>query len=113
MKHFLYYCVVLIAAVCFSSVNTFAQSYSKEGKVFTQVKSSVSTSSNDVETSYTWKDTKGNEYPIILHQYQKGDNAGKWTCYVIKISEKTGKNYKYYLPSGIEVAEDIRKEMNI
>lgn len=96
----------------FSNINIKAQTQIKrEGKTFVQ--SSSRESSNDVETTYTWKDSKGVEYPIILHQYTKGDNAGEWTCYVIKTSAKTGKSYKYYLKDGKEIANTIRKEMGL
>lgn len=82
----------------------------KEGKVFIQ-RSSRGASDKDIATTYTWRDSKGNEYPIFLHQYTKGENVGKWTAYVKKVSSKTNKEYKYYIPEGMEIAEQIRKEM--
>ena len=30
-----------------------------------------------------------------------------------KISQKTGKKYKYYLPSGDEIAKEIRKDLGL
>ena len=30
-----------------------------------------------------------------------------------KISKKTGKKYKYYLPSGDEIAKEIRKDLEL
>ena len=57
----------------------------------------------DTQTKYTWQDKDGNIYPIYITK--------KCACYVIKVSKKTGKEYKYYLPKDIQ--ETIRKELNI
>jgi hypothetical protein len=99
--------ILLTILLSFVSLPTFAQSYKIEGKEIVQQKSVKS--SNDTKTDYIYKDGKGNTYPIYLHKYTKGDNIGKYTCYVIKTSQKTGKTYKYYLPDGIEMAEEILK----
>lgn len=57
----------------------------------------------DTKTKYTWQDKDGNIYPIYISK--------KGACYVIKISKKTDKEYKYYLPK--DVQEAIRKELII
>lgn len=57
----------------------------------------------DTQTQFTWQDKDGNIYPIYITK--------KCACYVIKVSRKTGKEYKYYLPK--DVQEAIRKELNI
>ena len=57
----------------------------------------------DTQTQFTWQDKDGNIYPIYISK--------KCACYVIKVSKKTGKEYKYYLPK--DVQEAIRKELNI
>ena len=69
----------------------------------------------DIETDYNWHSSKETEeYKIYLHQYTKGDNAGQWTAYVFRVSKKTGKEYKYYLPDGVAIAKDIiNKNPNI
>lgn len=87
--------------------NTQKVEYSKENKTFKTVKKS---SNNDQKTSYLWEDSKGNVYPIWLHTYTKGENVGKVTCYIIRVSQKTGKEYKYYLPNGMAIAEQILRE---
>ena len=84
------------------------KAYTIDGKTVVQQKSARSSSSNDQPTAYTWKDSKGNEYPIVLHTYTKGEKAGRTTCYVVKTSAKTGKEYKYYLPDGEAIARDIQ-----
>ena len=85
------------------------KAYTVEGKTVVQQKGARSGgSSQDQPTAYTWKDSKGNTYPIVLHTYTKGDKAGRTTCYVVKTSAKTGKEYKYYLPDGEAIARDIQ-----
>lgn len=101
--------LISLALVC-GTYNAKAQDFKREGKVFSSVKKS--STSDDVATTYTWKDSKGVEYPIILHKLTKGDNAGKWKAYVIKKSAKTGKEYKYYIPS-LSMADEIAKEMGL
>jgi hypothetical protein len=108
MKTFL---LTMISVFLLSLSNTFAQNptnYDASTKTFTAVKASKA--SNDIETSYKWKDSKGVEYPIYLHKYTKGENAGKYTCFVFRVSKSTGKEYKYYIPNGIEIAEQIKDE---
>lgn len=82
--------------------------YSPETKTFTTEKKS-----SDIPTEYTWVDSKGNSYQIYLHQYTKGENQGQWTCFVYRISQKTGNTYKYYLPEGKSMAIQIMAEMGL
>jgi len=108
MKTFL---LTIISVFLLSLSNTFAQNpinYDASTKTFTAVKTSKA--SNDIETSYKWKDSKGVEYPLYLHKYTKGENAGKYTCFVFRVSKNTGNEYKYYIPNGIEIAEQIKDE---
>lgn len=83
-----------------------AAKYTKDGNTFVQTPASRSASTDQV-TAYKWRDTKGNEYPIILHTYTKGEKAGRITAYVVRTSAKTGKEYKYYLPDGEKIAAEI------
>lgn len=108
MKTFL---LTILSVFLLSLSNTFAQNptnYDASTKTFTAVKASKA--SNDIETSYKWKDSKGVEYTIYLHKYTRGENAGKYTCFVFRTSKNTGKEYKYYLPNGMEIAEQIKDE---
>ena len=57
----------------------------------------------DTKTKYTWEDKEGKKYPIFITK--------RGACYVKKVSKKTGKEYKYYLPKDIQ--ETIKKELNI
>ena len=53
------------------------------------------------KTDYTWEDTKGNKYPIYMSK--------SGACYIKKVSSKTNKEYRQYLPK--EVQEEIKKEL--
>ena len=88
------------------------KSYTRQGDTFVQGKTSRG-SSSDQATAYTWKDSKGNEYPLFLHEYTKdtkNHKQGDVTCFVYKTSAKTGKEYKYYIPEGEAIAKEILKE---
>lgn len=111
MKKYIIWVLTIILLVV-SSTTSKAQNYNKEGKVFIEQNSSKTPSSSDIKTDYKWKDNKGVEYPIYLHQYTKGDKAGLWTCYIIKTS-KQGKEYKSYLKEGISIAKDIRISLGL
>lgn len=53
------------------------------------------------KTDFTWKDSKGDEYPVYI--------AHTGSCFVIKTS-KSGEDYRAYL--GEDVSGQIRKELN-
>ena len=87
-----------------------AEVVQRSGNTFEVIK----TSSQDVQTPYNWKDKDGIIYPIYITK--KGARTSKsaagtsgGSCYIKRISKKTGKEYKYYLPK--EIQEQIRKEL--
>lgn len=81
------------------SITSYSQDIIKEGKIF-----KVQTiTTNEQQTEYTWEDKKGVKYPIFISK--------KGACYIKRISAKTGKEYKQYLPK--EIQETIRKELKI
>lgn len=82
------------------SIASYSQDVVKEGKTF-KVQTTQTTS--DQQTGYTWEDKKGVKYPIFISK--------KGACYIKRISSKTGKEYKQYLPK--EIQETIRKELKI
>lgn len=102
-------CIILASVVGCNTAK--AQTVKREGKTF--IAGSSRASSDDIATTYIWKDKSGKEYPIFLHKYTKGDKAGQWTAYVIKVSAKTNKEYKYYIPKGETIAATIRHEMSL
>lgn len=106
MKKLIILLTVIVSVI--TSNNLFAQNATilstgeveRTGNTF--IASIRTNKSNVKQTQYTWKDSKGNEYPIYI--------SASGSCYVIKISKKTGKEYKSYLPKEISVA--IYKELN-
>ena len=82
------------------SIASYSQDVVKEGKTF-KVQTTQTTS--EQQTEYTWEDKKGVKYPIFISK--------KGACYIKRISAKTGKENKQYLPK--EIQETIRKELKI
>ena len=94
---------ISLALICAMVVCANAQNYTKssDGKTYSAVKKT--TESSERETGFTWKDSKGNTYPIYM---------GKTgSCYIKKISKKSGNEYKQYL--GEEISRDICKQLNV
>lgn len=83
-----------------SCISVNAQNYKKEGNTY--IKSSNS-SKSERQTGFLYKDSKGNEFPIYI------GNSG--SCYIKKISKKTGKEYRQYL--GEEISKDICKSLGV
>lgn len=109
MKKTILTIVLLAMALCVGAQEKTAEkAYKREGKTFVQTESQVL--KGDTITTYLWRDAQGNEYPIVLHQYKKGQKVGKWTAYVIRRSAKTGKEYRYFLPDGEKIATEILNE---
>jgi hypothetical protein len=87
----------IVAALMFiGTVSLFAET-KREGNTFSTEQTV------DVMTKYTWKDKDGTIYPIYITK--------NGACYVKRISKKTGKEYKHYLPKDVQAT--IKKELNI
>lgn len=71
----------------------------KEGNVYVQKTTTV----KEKETGIYYQDKDGIRYIIYV--------SPKGSLYIKKISKKTGKEYKYYLPKDIQ--ETIKRELNI
>ena len=71
----------------------------KEGNVYVQKTTTV----KEKETGDYYQDKDGIRYIIYV--------SPKGSLYIKKISKKTGKEYKYYLPKDIQ--ETIKRELNI
>lgn len=100
MKKF-FIAAVMLLALGVNNSSIYAQSVERSGKTFTQV--TTSKKSEPTKTEYTWKDSKGIEYPIYISK--------SGACFVIKVSKKTGKEYRQYLPK--EVSTQISSELGI
>ena len=76
--------------------NVSAQDVKRQGNMFVQQQSSTSTAT---KTKYTFKAKDGKVYPIYLSKNGK--------AFIIRVSKKTGKEYKQYLP---EVTKQLGKD---
>lgn len=89
---------MLGTSMCYGDVarsgNTFIQT---TGKTTTIAKSKVT------KTKFTWQDSKGNTYPIYISE--------NGSCFIYRISKKTGKEYRQYL--GKEISMQICKELGL
>lgn len=61
----------------------------------------LKSNSTAINTGFNWTDSKGISYTIYM--------SASGSCYVIKTSKKTGKEYKSYL--GSEISQDICKKL--
>lgn len=87
MKKFIY-CIILMLTLALPSMG---QEVTKSGNVFKAVKSdSVSNRQRETKTTYSYEDTKGVKYDIYL--------SGSGKAFIKKVSKKTGKEYRQYLP---------------
>lgn len=77
------------------------KNYKCENKTYSST-GRVNNSSAPTSTGFTWQDSKGKTYPIYI--------SDKGSCYIIRTSKNTGKEYKSYL--GPEISQDICKKMN-
>ena len=80
-------CILMMLA--FGLVSN-AQNVTRQGNTFTQV-SNKKSAVKETKTQYTYTDSKGVVYPIYL------SSTGK--AFIKKISKKTGKEYKQYVPN--------------
>ena len=95
MKKFL----IILTVLIIGAVGTTYAEVVRNGNTF----SVEQTSQADVQTPYTWKDKDGKIYPIYITK--------KGACYIKRISKKTGKEYKYYLPK--ETQAQIKQELGM
>lgn len=91
--------LILCLLLALFSITTYAE-VKREGDTF---KVEQTAKASDTQTKYTWEDKQGKKYPIFITK--------KGACYVLRVSKKTGKEYKYYLPK--DVQETIKKEVKI
>ena len=93
--------LVLALALC-AYAGASAQNYVREGNTFIS-STGERVKQEDTKTKFTWKDSKGKEYPIYISK--------SGSCYVIRVSSNTDKEYKSYL--GAEISQQICDELNI
>lgn len=91
----MFICIMMM--LCLGVNNSSSQTIQREGNTFTQV--TTKKESKETLTEYVYKDSKGVEYPIYL------SSSGK--AFIKKVSKKTGKEYKQYVP---EIGKQINPE---
>ena len=85
----------------FHATNVSLTGLAPEDSVFHNVSSEDRQNQGYTKTGFTWKDSKGDEYPVYM--------AYTGSCFIIRTS-KSGDDYRAYL--GEEVSGQIRKELN-
>ena len=90
--------IIALLVVLSMSVASYADVV-KEGNVYVKKTTAV----KEKETGIYYQDKDGIRYIIYM--------SPKGSLYIKKISKKTGKEYKYYLPKDIQ--ETIKRELNI
>lgn len=95
---------IIMMLACVNNSNIYAQSIKREGNTFISTSSRGTNKGDTLVTKFTFQDSKGVEYPIII-------NKGSGSCYVWKKSSKTGKLYKQYMKP--EISQAVCKELNI
>ena len=99
MKRFIIILAMVLGVV--ANAQTPERTFEKEGTTYSSTKKSKS--SSEKETGFTWEDSKGNTYPIYM--------GPSGACYIKRISNKTGNEYKQYL--GEEVSADICAQLGV
>ena len=95
---------LIILAALILAFNANAQEIKREGNTFSKANTTqVDKAKKTQFTPFTWKDSKGIEYPIYI--------GPTGSTYIIKVSKKTGKEYKQYL--GAEVSIPICDALGI
>lgn len=91
--------VLLLITICCGMVANADgnKSYKYEGNTYSSTGRVNTNSSAPISTGFQWTDSKGNKYPIYI--------SASGSCYIIKKSSKTGKDYKQYMKP--EVSQDI------
>ena len=92
---------LIILAALFLTLNINAQEIKREGNTFSKANTTQVVEAK--KTQFTWKDSKGIEYPIYI--------GPTGSTYIIKVSKKTGKEYRHYL--GADVSTQICNALGI
>ena len=101
--------IILISLMLTSVMYTQDTSISLTGRVYKRNGNEFSSASrennsnlvNTEITNYTWKDSKNNVYPIYI--------TSNGSCFIYRISNKTGKEYKQYMK--VEISQQICTEL--
>lgn len=92
-------CLIILIAVPLTCAG---QDYKRNGNIFESTKV-IRSKSEPIKTEFTYKDSDNITYPIYI--------SSTGSCFINKISKKSGKEYRKYL--GAEISEEICKELKI
>ena len=95
---------IIMMLACVNNSNIYAQSVTRVGNTFKSSSIRTTHKADTLVTKFTFQDSKGIEYPIIV-------NKGSGACYVWKKSGKTGKLYRQYMKP--EISQAVCKELDI
>jgi hypothetical protein len=100
-----FWVIVITAMLFFACTNASAQtSYKMEGNTYVQVKDSSKTAYQPVATEYYYQGQSDNQ----KYQIYVGKTG---SCFIKKISKKTGNEYRQYL--GETISKDICSKIGI
>ena len=95
MKHIFQILLVALIAVFTATISSTAQNVTRTGNTFVQQSKQKAEAT---KTQYMYIDKDGIKYPIYL--------SSKGKAFIIKVSKKTGKEYRQYLP---EITKQLSK----
>lgn len=95
--------VLIVAAMLIAFGGMAETKVTRKGNTFVVEAPSSRKVEAPVNTGLTWE-VRGQKYPIFI-------SPSSGACFIIKVSKKTGKEYRQYLPK--DVAAQIAKEMGI
>ena len=101
MKKYIFLAVMLLIGLNNSMAND-STTFVVKGNMYSKVHTTTQQKSRSNETPYFYK-IGNTEYPILL--------SVNGRAYVIRVSQKTGKKYKYYLCD--DISRDICEKMGI
>ena len=93
--------LIMLVLLCVGLTSN-AQNYTRKGNTFIS-STGERVKAEPVKTKFTWQDNKGKVYPVYI--------SSTGSCFIIKTSVKTGKDYRNYL--GPEISQQICKELNV
>ena len=96
--------LALVALTLMVGAPISAQDVKREGNTFVQVQNKA-TLKNVTKTQYTYKTKDGEEYPIYLSKNGK--------AFIIRVSKKSGKEYRQYLPKVTEQLNGTSKDLHL
>lgn len=81
--------MIMLTLMFALSLSAHSQNVVREGRTFTAIQNDSTNSGKYEKTEYTYRDKTG-EYPIYL--------SSRGSAFIFKVSKKTGKEYRKYLP---------------